>query len=357
MTRILLIDDNKLLLSDISFHLEMRGYEVITAASGDEALHILENELPDIIVSDISMPGLNGYQLLEICQANSQWAEIPFIFLTAYSSQEDMQLAKTRGADDFLAKPFHMDDLVVTIENRLRRIAQWKAKIDHLKHELLAQIHHEGGADSKLSDMNMVMEDLEAMPDDFSQRAFEALQRLKRHTNRLIDHIILLTKIDQGQIKTYYQEHAAPCDLGLVIENACQSILQDFAPDSPTFYLTAPKNTVDVYTMFDLLVLVVAEVLRNAALYSQHGIQVSWENNRTEAIIKVIDRGSGMTDEQLSRVWERFAQFQRTGRMQQGTGLGLSIVYELMKVMEGHVTIESYPGKGTTVTLSLPAMP
>jgi CheY-like chemotaxis protein len=120
--RILIAEDNEDLLFNTKLLLEMSGYEVYTAINGEEALRFLsKNTPPDIILSDIMMPIMDGYTFYSHVSENMYWNKIPFIFITAKSSPEDIRFAKKLGVDDYIIKPFNGDDLLATIEGKLKR--------------------------------------------------------------------------------------------------------------------------------------------------------------------------------------------------------------------------------------------
>jgi putative two-component system response regulator len=118
---ILLVDDNPRLLSGARLTLEMRGYKVIGAANGNEALQILQHTHPDLIVSDVLMPGCDGFALLEQVHASPEWVTIPFLFLTALNDPESLERGRSLGADDYLAKPFSPGALFAAVHSRLER--------------------------------------------------------------------------------------------------------------------------------------------------------------------------------------------------------------------------------------------
>lgn len=120
---ILLVDDNQDILYNIKLFLESKDYRVITAISGKQAIQILSNLdiLPELIISDIMMPGINGYDFFEHVSHNLKWNNIPFLFLTAKSTPEDIRLGKMLGVDDYITKPFNEDDLLATISGKILR--------------------------------------------------------------------------------------------------------------------------------------------------------------------------------------------------------------------------------------------
>lgn len=122
---ILVVDDNKRLLTAIQYILEGEGYAVRTAADGADALQMMQETRPNLIIADIAMPHMNGYQLHERMRQNPDWALIPFIFLTGRAMDSDIRYGKEIGADDYLIKPIEPDDLIATVRGKLRRARQW----------------------------------------------------------------------------------------------------------------------------------------------------------------------------------------------------------------------------------------
>lgn len=122
--QILVVDDVPAFLENMTMTLEMAGYRVLTAIDGGTALRIMESEPVDLILADISMPGMNGYQLLERVRQNSEWLWIPFVFLTARTLDSDVRYGKELGADDYLTKPIQPEDLLASVQGKLRRARQ-----------------------------------------------------------------------------------------------------------------------------------------------------------------------------------------------------------------------------------------
>lgn len=121
---ILVVDDNPDVIEGIKLTLEMEGFQVLTAATGREALHILERITPDLILADIMMPEMDGYELYDAVHADERWLQVPFIFVTAKTDKVDIRRGKEMGADDYITKPFDLDDVVAAIRGRLKRTAE-----------------------------------------------------------------------------------------------------------------------------------------------------------------------------------------------------------------------------------------
>jgi len=122
-TTILIVDDNKDLLKTLKLSLQRKKYHVLTAENGKIALDLLHetSKLPDIIISDILMPEMNGYDFFRAISNEPRLNQIPFIFLTERSTSEDIRLGKMLGADDYVSKPFKIEDLLAIIQGKIAR--------------------------------------------------------------------------------------------------------------------------------------------------------------------------------------------------------------------------------------------
>jgi len=121
---ILVVDDNAELVEGVKITLEMEGYQVLTATDGVEALDILERTTPDLILADIMMPNMDGYELYERINSDPRWVQIPFVFLTAKTDKADILRGKEMGVDDYITKPFDPQDLIAVVRGRLKRMTE-----------------------------------------------------------------------------------------------------------------------------------------------------------------------------------------------------------------------------------------
>lgn len=123
-TRILAVDDDSEFLGAVKSVLESAGYEVTTASNGAEALQLITADPPDLIVCDVAMPGINGYQLFKEVMQHDRLATLPFIFLSGRNLDSDIRYGKELGADDYLLKPVEGEDLLASVRGKLRRSRQ-----------------------------------------------------------------------------------------------------------------------------------------------------------------------------------------------------------------------------------------
>jgi CheY-like chemotaxis protein len=121
---ILVVDDEPNFLDNIRLALEAEGYRVLSAGNGVEALAVLHSQLVNLILADIAMPDMNGYQLYERVRERPQWLTIPFVFLTARKLDSDIRYGKELGVDGYLTKPVRAADLLAVVRGKLRRAQQ-----------------------------------------------------------------------------------------------------------------------------------------------------------------------------------------------------------------------------------------
>jgi DNA-binding NarL/FixJ family response regulator len=124
--KVLLVEDEQILRENIAQFLELKKFKVTQAKNGLEADFLLKRANPDIIICDVSMPFMNGIQLLKQIRNNDQYNHVPFIFLTARAEKEDLRSGMLSGADDYIIKPFTFDELFNSIQKRIERLSQIK---------------------------------------------------------------------------------------------------------------------------------------------------------------------------------------------------------------------------------------
>jgi DNA-binding response OmpR family regulator len=125
---VLVVEDDVIMAQVVSQILEDEGYRVLWAARADMALSMLQDTCPDLILSDIMMPGMSGFTFCQRVRAESRWQQIPFVFLTGKGERVDVRLGMGLGADDYLIKPFEPEDLLIAVQTRLQRVAELQGR-------------------------------------------------------------------------------------------------------------------------------------------------------------------------------------------------------------------------------------
>src|SRR3954452_16445741 len=130
MSKILIVDDEPTIVELLEEHLRSEGYDTSHAYSGEEALQMLERDVPDLVLLDLMLPGMDGYEVCRLMQKDSRLNHIPVIMLTARSAVQNKVLGYQRGADDYVVKPFDPDELSVRV----------RAQLHHLYHESISEL-------------------------------------------------------------------------------------------------------------------------------------------------------------------------------------------------------------------------
>ncbi len=192
--------------------LELNGYDVLTATNGSVGLEVLESQAqpPDLIVSDIMMPRMDGYAFFNAVRAQESWIAIPFIFLTAKGERDDIFRGKSMGAEDYVVKPFDADELLVAVDSRLKRQRQLNQQRDHevssIKRNILNILNHEFR--TPLTYVVAYADMLHRDADDLGvsdMRAFlRGINAGANRIRRLVENFILLVELETGEAQKTY---------------------------------------------------------------------------------------------------------------------------------------------------------
>lgn len=364
--RILLIEDDQALLDGMHDVLALSGYRVTTATNGLAALDVLggDESLPDLIVSDIMMPDMDGYQLLETLRANQEWKRIPFIFLTAKTTRPDVRLGKELGADDYLTKPFDVEDLLVAIRSRLQRHIEMdelnRNRLAEMQKNILNALHHEFRTPLQFviaySDL-IISGDEELDPQELHSYLVE-INRGGERLMRLVEDVLLLVEMETEEAAKLYQLRKTDIyNLNDFVTEVIASFETRAEEAGVILHCHAAPDLPPVEGDSSFLSIAMRHLLDNAIKFTKgHGSQV--EVNLTSedgyVAISVADDGVGVSPKEHERLFEMFYQANRDQLEQQGTGVGLAIVKHIADLHGGRVHLESRPGKGTTFTLYLP---
>lgn len=365
MPRILVIEDEYSLRRDIIDMLSFEGHEVSGAENGAAGVQEALRLVPDLIICDIMMPELDGYGVLDALRRAEATAAIPFIFLTARIDKTDQRSGMDQGADDYLTKPFVFEDLLRSVNARLRRrrdIEQVaERRLDRLRDNIILAMPHELRTPLTviLGFSDILNADCLTMPParvrEISEHINTAAVRLYQMVeNYLVYAQIELIVADADDLAALLSNHTSN-PRTLLEEQAIQRA-QFHNREADLKLKIAPAGSVQM--LADYFRKAVAEVVDNAFKFSQPGaaVRVSAAAQGGRYVIAVRDSGRGMTADEISQVGA-YMQFNRHFYEQQGSGLGLVIARRLAELHGGSLGIESVSGAGTTVTLSLPLAP
>lgn len=362
--KILLVDDADVFRQSVTNLLRIRGHEVIEATNGLEGLKLARTHLPDVIVSDIVMSQVDGYAMTTLLRQHLTTADIPLVLITGEADLKGMRKGMTLGADDYIAKPFKLDELAASLELCVRRR---RALRDDVEQKLaclgtgvslkppaeLAQSLGQVLDAARAVDMASQTPGQEALH-QLVAPLFDAARRIERATGNLLVHAQLeLFGTNPTHLNAFRLTHTPEAE-GVVAAQARRCA--DTAERAGDLKLkTAPASAAMTEARLAKLV---EELVGNAFQYSPVGTPVTVQcvDDGTSFLLTVTDHGRGLTPEQLAAA-EKSAPGAAPDGGPRVTGLGLPIARKLAEVHGGKFLLNTEPGKGTTVRVTLPSQP
>ncbi len=353
MKKILVIEDEDIVRENIIEMLRNENFDPVGAKDGEQGFKLANSVDPDLIISDIRMPKMDGIQLIKRLQANLSTAQIPFIFLTAKVEMQDMREGMTNGADDYLTKPFSYDDLLNAINSRLKKKENHLRMIKDFRELVLRRVPHElrtplvgilGLSDIMKENMDgLSKEEIVKM----AGMIYSSGSRLHRRIEKFLAFSELLQQnnlLDDAGDKTEFD---------LIPEQISDFLLTkstqwkrdddiDIQLEKSMLKITKPE-----YEM------ILNELLENSLKFSDPDtlISIAGKNCGEYYQTTIIDNGKGTSNITPDDI-QLFNQFEEKSS-EEGLGLGLSIVKKIINNNNGHFTFKSKEGLGTTVEFKI----
>jgi signal transduction histidine kinase len=360
---VLVVDDNADMREYLTRMLSTR-WTVETAVDGEAALAAVRARRPDVILTDVMMPNLDGFGLVQNLRADPATADLPIIVLSARAGEESLVEGLEVGADDYLVKPFSARELMARVQvhvtlTKLRRGLLERADearraaedATRAKDEFLAMLGHE--LRNPLSPIVMAIEVLRWRGGDAKELL--VIERQVKQLRRLVDDLLDVSRITRGKIDLQME----PTSIAEVVLRAAETTQLIFQQRRQTLALDVSADLV-VDGDPTRLQQVFANLLTNASKYSDSGtsVRVSGHLAGDRVEIRVRDQGIGIRPDMLERVFDAFVQQpQALDRAEGGLGLGLAIVKNLVTSHGGSVRVESEgPGKGSEFVVNLPVL-
>ena len=361
MTKILVIEDQREVRQNIEDILLLENYEVVSAADGEQGLALAQKIVPDLILCDVMMPKLSGFDVLSALRQDPKLATIPFILLTAKADHAAVRQGMTLGADDYLTKPFSLDDLLQAVNARLTQYQQrqnaTRTQLDELRQHITRSLPHE-----LLTPLNGILGTAELLTNFYDslskEEILESIFDIKssgERLHRLVQNFLLMADLDLLSASpdrlTAWQSRLAE---SIDVLTALNNILARLGPTHPRL-----DDVAMVITPLKVKIAepdfrkIMEELLDNAFKFSLPGtpIQITATEQDGTLQLSIQDRGRGMNAQEQQRIGA-YTQFQRSIYEQQGSGLGLSLAKRLTELYGGELAIASEPGQGTTITIT-----
>jgi signal transduction histidine kinase len=362
--QILIVEDDLAMSSGIRDVLEMNGYRVQLAENGVEGLKVLELFRPDLIISDIMMPEMDGFEFLEQVRRQSRWAAVPFIFLTAKGQRPDIRAGKQLGADDYLVKSVDLEDLLVVVRAKLDRALtiqqQNRREMDDLKRNLLNMLSHEfrtpltyiTGYVDLIQEGDWSAEDL--------QKFLARIKGGSNRLNRLVEDFLLLVRFETDDARQAYQMDKGPFNNWTsLVARVFDRLSETAATRQITLAHEVEPNLPLVEAHEGYLENAVLRLVDNGIKFSKHAdghvwVTVAVDGERVCCTVK--DDGIGIPADEVERMFDQFHQINRQRIEQQGAGIGLAIVKNIADLHQGEVTCASAEGVGSEFSFWLPQL-
>ncbi|HET8645599.1 MAG TPA: response regulator [Vicinamibacteria bacterium] len=362
--RILVVDDEPALRELLGEVLAEAGYRVSTAGDGHEAMEALERVAPELVISDISMPGMDGYRLYAEVRARPRWVNVPFLFLSGHGSEADVRAGRQLGVDDYLTKPVHEADLLIAVRARLDRRAQLEAahaeQLEMLKQSILETLNHEFrtpltvlvGYGQMLRDFGPQLTQERLRP--LVQGILTGCARLQR----LVEDLVLLVDLDSGAARRAYEkERTVVRDLPELLADVADEWRPRAEGRGVQVAVEAPSSLPPVRAQRALLATAVGRLVDNAIKFSKPGggrVTVSAGAAEEVLRVEVRDTGIGIAADHVERITGLFYQAGRERLEQQGCGTGLTVAQGIVALHGGRLAVDSTPGVGSAFTIELP---
>ncbi len=361
MPKILVIDDDAMPRETIIKLLNLGGYETLEARDGRTGMQLASQHLPDLVISDIRMPIVSGFDVLEGLRANPATNSIPVIFVSALNDIKAIRDGMNAGADDYLGKPYSADELLRVVDTQLKKKTLAHDKFDTslkvLRKNIIYALPHEFRTPLSLilgygqileSEYNTIK------PDEllqFAQSIVSAGNRLQRVIeNYLVYAQIEMIQNDPQEIEQL-RNHIIK-DVAKIIETVAQKTASKYQRSAD---LSLDLCHVALRISEANLEKIIEELVDNAFKFSAKGSKVVIKAIHEKEMLKLYirDYGRGMTAEQIKSLGA-YMQFNRALFEQQGLGLGFTLAQRLVELHKGKLRIESRPDQGTAIGIEMP---
>jgi two-component system, sensor histidine kinase and response regulator len=365
---ILVIEDDPLIQEVIQDVLVLEGYQTLAADNGAVGVELALAHQPSLILCDVAMPEMDGYEVLSTLQRQPATHAIPFIFLTARTTQADLRRGMNLGADDYLAKPCTAEQLLEAISSRFEKQAalkqQSEAQLNRLRDNIAKSLPHElyTPLNGILGFSEVLIQEAESIERSEIKEFAESIHTSALRLHHLMQNFLLYTKLEllahnPDQVQRLRSQTTA-CPDQVIATVATQTATQHQRSADLQCQLhqcQLPVGSARLQIAETHWRKVVAELVSNACKFSEplQPIRVESQGQPDGFSLTVTNQGRGMTAEQIANLGA-YMQFERLSYEQQGTGLGLIIVKRLIDLYGGSFAISSTPGDATTVTVRVP---
>lgn len=356
--KILVIDDEEIVRESCVRILQGQEYRVKTADNGDMGLITLKEFQPDLVLVDLKMPGMSGFEVLEEIYAYD--ATIVTIVISGFATVNSAIEAMKKGTFDFIPKPFQPDELRLVVHRGLERrklvletIALRNEK-EMLREHFAAIVSHE-----LKSPLGAVQQNLYALADDLEEKlTAEQKEKLQRLQNRIQDLVKLINtwlrviSVDINKIKEQFEI----ISIIPILEQSVETVERQAIRKDITIRTDIKSELGTISGDKGSLTEAIINLLTNSVKYSQIGgeIKVTASQTDNQILIAVTDNGVGITEEDINFIFADFYRGENLPEGERSSGVGLTITKNIIEAHDGTIDVKSEIGKGSTFTIRLP---
>ena len=362
--KILIVDDvmsNVLLLKVL---LTNEKFAIATASNGRQALEQVEKENPDLVLLDVMMPDMSGFEVAQHLKSNPNTADIPIIFLTALNSTADIVKGFQVGANDFISKPFNKEELIIRVTHQISLVAAKRlilSKTEELQRtiagrdKLYSVIAHDLRSPMGSIKMVLNMLILNLPSEKIGAEMYELLTMANQTTEdvfSLLDNLLKWTKSQIGKLNVVYQD----VDLVEVTDGVIEIFSMVASLKKIRIHEMEPEKMM-VNADIDMLKTVVRNLLSNAIKFSKENSEVLVKMEEVDgmAVVSVQDYGCGISEEGQKKLLHTDTHFSTFGtNNEEGSGLGLLLCKDFVVKNGGKLWFTSKEGDGSIFSFSIP---
>ncbi len=362
--KILIVDDvmsNVLLLKVL---LTNEKFAIATASNGRQALEQVEKENPDLVLLDVMMPDMSGFEVAQHLKSNPNTADIPIIFLTALNSTADIVKGFQVGANDFISKPFNKEELIIRVTHQISLVAAKRlilSKTEELQRtiagrdKLYSVIAHDLRSPMGSIKMVLNMLILNLPSEKIGAEMYELLTMANQTTEdvfSLLDNLLKWTKSQIGKLNVVYQD----VDLVEVTDGVIEIFSMVASLKKIRIHEMKPEKMM-VNADIDMLKTVVRNLLSNAIKFSKENSEVLVKMEEVDgmAVVSVQDHGCGISEEGQKKLLHTDTHFSTFGtNNEEGSGLGLLLCKDFVVKNGGKLWFTSKEGEGSIFSFSIP---
>lgn len=360
--RILVVDDDRIIVEILSQSLSLAGYQVATAADGQEGLTLARELKPDLILLDVMMPKLDGYSVCSQLKQDPETQLIPIIILTALTDRDDKLKALEVGADEFIRKPPDRQELLIRIKSLLRTKKLYMQvqssreglrELEQTKHDLTHMIVHDmrGPLSSLISNLNLLLDEAPPPAREMQEKLLKNSLLTGQRIMTMLEAMLDVQRIEAGRMPVELQ----PMYIDQIIDEAVQSVRPLLHKGRVQIDTNTSQPASLVMLDRELVTRLVNNLLFNAIKFSPDGGRIGLWTQITPkwVIINVADQGSGIPKEHREHIFEKYTQLEPGGH-RKGLGLGLAFCKMAASAMGGSIWIEEMSNAGALFRCALP---